>query len=284
MGLDFYVILVVIGLVIIAWALYDGMRKMRASKREDASDSHHDYDIVNSELPSGSVRVVKLNRDDNAAFDDAVLNTPMSDGDDAPRGRRAEPRDETRSVRQPGEQTGLFDDPSPRDRSVRRTSRHAEPAADSAIKAPVEEVIVINIMARKGERFHGYDLSQALMGCGMRHGEMKIFHRYDQQSLGKPQPLFSVANVVEPGFFNLDLIDEFETPGVVMFMQLPGPRRSLNTFSLMVDTAKRLASMLNAELRDENHSVLTMQTIEHYRQRVQDFERRQLARQSQPVK
>jgi len=281
MGLDFYVILVVIGLVIIAWALYDGMRKMRASKRGDASDSHHDYDIVNSELPSGNVRVVKLNRDDNAAFDDAVLNTPMSGGEEMPASRR-EHREESR-VRG-GEQTGLFDEPAPRERSVRRTARTTEVAADNAIKAPVEEVIVINVMARKGERFHGYELSQALNSCSLRHGEMKIFHRYDQQAMGKPQPLFSVANVVEPGFFNLDLIDEFETPGIVMFMQLPGPRRSLNTFSLMVDTAKRLASMLNAELRDENHSVLTMQTIEHYRQRVQDFERRQLARQSQPVK
>lgn len=283
MGLDFYVILVAIGLVIIAWALYDGMRKMRASKREDATDAHHGFDIVNGELPSGSVRVVKLNRDDNAAFDDAVLNTPMSDGDEPARSsRRSEPNEEPRSTRQ-AEQSGLFDDPSPRDRSVRRTSRN-EPAADPAIRAPVEEVIVINIMARKGERFHGFDLSQALMACGMRHGDLQIFHRYDQQAVGKPLPLFSVANVVEPGYFNLDLIDAFETPGIVMFMQLPGPRRSLNTFSLMVDTAKRLASMLNAELRDENHSVLTMQTIEHYRQRVQDFERRQLARQSSTVK
>lgn len=283
MGLDFYAILVAIGLVIIAWALYDGMRKMRASKREDTSDSHKDYDIVSNELPSSGVRVVKLNREDNASFDDAVLNTPMTDGDENTRSSRASVTD--KRTNRAEQQSKLFEDDAPRDRGVRRTARvDAQQAAEPSIKAPVEEVIVINIMARNGERFHGSELSQAMMNCGLRHGDMKIFHRYDQQSIGKPQALFSVANVVEPGFFNLDIIDELETPGIIMFMQLPGPRRSLNTFSLMIDTAKRVASMLNAELRDEHHSVLTMQTIEHYRQRVQDFERRQLARQTSPVK
>ena len=44
----------------------------------------------------------------------------------------------------------------------------------------------------------------------------------------------------------------------------------------MVDTVKRLATELNGEVLDEQQQVLTRQLIEHYRERVQEFERRRL--------
>ncbi len=43
----------------------------------------------------------------------------------------------------------------------------------------------------------------------------------------------------------------------------------------MLSICQRLASELDGELKDEQHSVLTPQTMEHLRQRVQEFERRQ---------
>jgi len=44
----------------------------------------------------------------------------------------------------------------------------------------------------------------------------------------------------------------------------------------MVETAQVLVRHLHAELRDDAHSVMTAQTIEHCRQRIRDFERKQL--------
>ncbi len=43
----------------------------------------------------------------------------------------------------------------------------------------------------------------------------------------------------------------------------------------MLATAKAIAKQLQGELKDENRSVLTGQTIEHYRERIRDFSRRQ---------
>jgi cell division protein ZipA len=89
--------------------------------------------------------------------------------------------------------------------------------------------------------------------------------------------LFSAVNVVEPGTFDLNHMEDFKTPGICMFLRLPGPKRSLHAFEQLVESARKIANMLGAELKDENHSVLTQQTIEHYRQRVLDFERKMLS-------
>ena len=50
----------------------------------------------------------------------------------------------------------------------------------------------------------------------------------------------------------------------------------MQAFDRMIDTAKRLRAALDGELKDDNRSVMTAQTIEHYRQRIRDFELRQL--------
>ncbi len=140
----------------------------------------------------------------------------------------------------------------------------------------LEEVIVLNLMARSGEVFGGVELDKALTSCGFRFGEMNIYHRFEQH-VGRGPLLFSLANVVEPGFFDLDNLDSFSTPGVCMFMKLPGPKRSMHSFELMVECGRKIVSLLDGELKDEHHCVMTQQTIEHYRQRVLDFDRKFLS-------
>lgn len=60
------------------------------------------------------------------------------------------------------------------------------------------------------------------------------------------------------------------------FLGLPGPRHPKQAFDVMVAAARKLSQELNGELKDDQRSVLTAQTIEHYRQRIVEFERRQM--------
>lgn len=138
-----------------------------------------------------------------------------------------------------------------------------------------EEVLVINVMAPANEMLNGGVLLDALLQCGMRYGDMDIFHRYSDIK-GEGALLFSMANMVKPGTFDLDTMDEFETPGICLFMTLPLNADSMQSFELMVNTASTLAQKLGGELKDEQRSVMTKQTIEHCRQRILDFERRRL--------
>ncbi len=137
------------------------------------------------------------------------------------------------------------------------------------------ELLVLSVMAREGSGIGGQELLQILLACDVRFGKMNIFHRYENSG-GSGAEQFSVINLLEPGTFDLDNIAEFSTPGVSFFMHLPGPERPMEAFECMVETAKCLAKNLGCELRDEAQSVATAQTLEHYRQRIRDFERRQL--------
>jgi cell division protein ZipA len=114
----------------------------------------------------------------------------------------------------------------------------------------------------------------------LRFGEMSIFHRHEQAN-GSGSVQFSMANSVAPGVFDLDTINDFSTPSVSFFMSVPGAKNSMQAFEAMVETAQCLVKNLAGEMRDESRSVMTLQTLEHSRQKIRELERRQLTRSTQ---
>lgn len=144
-----------------------------------------------------------------------------------------------------------------------------------------QEVIVINIMSRQPEGFVGAELLENVLACGLRYGDMNIFHQY-APAPDDDIPLYSMANIVKPGTFDLNSMQSFQTPGVSLFMILPmktsADVSAMVAFEKMLLSAKRIAQNLHGELKDERRSVMTGQTVEHYRQRISDFSRRKLSR------
>ena len=137
------------------------------------------------------------------------------------------------------------------------------------------EVVVINVMAKKGFDFVGDDLMQVLISNGLRFGEMNIFHkRLGNDS--KSVLVFSVANILNPGTFDLNNMDSFRTLGISLFLALPTAINNGDAFEQMLTVAQQVSSSLDGELKDDHRNVMTAQTIEHYRQRISDFELRQL--------
>jgi len=163
------------------------------------------------------------------------------------------------------------------DDAVEDDEETVEESQAAAPQAEPEEVLIINIMAQKGDMFNGSDLLDIVLKCGLRYGSMDIFHRYEDTK-GDGALLFSMANMVKPGTFDLDAMDEFTTPGVTLFMTLPINADSMKSFDLMAETAQAIAQTLGGELKDEQRSVMTRQTLEHCRQRIRDFERKKLFR------
>ncbi|RDE22446.1 cell division protein ZipA [Motiliproteus coralliicola] len=194
----------------------------------------------------------------------------------------------------PEEQTSFFDllpdlapepepepaKPKPKSRR-RRKAKTAEPvveapAATEESSAAEDEVLVINVDARE-QPFAGPILFKLLNACGMEHGEMAIFHRHEQDK-GRGAIQFSTANAVAPGTFDPANSEQFSTPAVTFFMRMSEPADRMNAFECMLATAQCVADNLGGELKDENRSSLRTQTIEHYRQKVREFERKQLTR------
>lgn len=137
------------------------------------------------------------------------------------------------------------------------------------------EVVVLNVMSKLGRQFAGDDLLHALITSGMKFGDMNIFHRR-LAGESKGPVIFSAANILNPGVFDLNRMHEFTTLGISLFLALPTPINNLEAFTQMLDAARKLGDALDGELRDDNRNLMTAQTIEHYRQRIRDFELRRL--------
>ncbi|MCA1771907.1 MAG: cell division protein ZipA C-terminal FtsZ-binding domain-containing protein [Halomonas sp.] len=137
-----------------------------------------------------------------------------------------------------------------------------------------EEMIVISVLSRDPEGFDGGKLLELMMACGLRYSSaMGVFHRFETES-DDSELQFSMVNVVKPGTFPIEEMDEFVTPGITLLMPLPGAHDSSAAFEALVETAMVVVRHMGGELKDENHSVMTAQTIEFARQRVHEFERR----------
>ena len=283
--------LIVIGIVVIAGILFDGWRRMRGGKgklkfRLDRSFSNApDEEETSAEL-LGPSRVLDTPNHKEPQLDEHDLPSVSMPAREkgAKRGKRGgEPSQGDLNLNLDLEDDGpslsARDDFAPEAKPARgRATSSPSMSAVVEDKEPqpaAEEVLVISVISRDPAGFKGPALLQNILESGLRFGEMDIFHRHESMA-GNGEVLFSMANAVKPGVFDLDDIDLFSTPAVSFFLGLPGPRHPKQAFDVMVAAARKLSQELNGELKDDQRSVLTAQTIEHYRQRIVKFERRAL--------
>lgn len=289
-------ILILLALLVIVLVVADGVRRLRkrqapapAPVARQAPVVRGDEPDFNPELPTGGARVIRRQRLAPSVGDaGGVRGTSVAD----------DPAVSTTTPRKV-EQVDMFGDveipaaqPAPA-REIRERGqmprRAAEPGRDPGVSLPrsepspkpkrqaPEDVIVLHVMGG-AQRLPGNTLMQAALDCGMRWGDYRIFHRYES-SAHDALAMFSMASAVEPGTFDIDTMETQSFVGVSFFLMLPGPGNGRQALDMMIEAARRVARDTGGELHDQQHSVLTPQTVEHLRQRVMEFERRRLAQQ-----
>lgn len=136
-----------------------------------------------------------------------------------------------------------------------------------------DRVVTLYVAARAGRMLHGSDLVVAAEKAGLVYGHRDIFHRLVD---GHPEqgPIFSVANLLQPGHFDLERIGQMQTPGIGLFMTLPGPLPALDAWETLLPTAQRLAELLEAVVLDEDRNALGRQTIAHLRDEMRAYDRK----------
>jgi len=130
-----------------------------------------------------------------------------------------------------------------------------------------DRVFMLFIEAPSGVPFRGPLLLGALASAGLEFGDMDIFHHIEQVA-GQEKILFSVANIREPGIFDMSGMEDFTSDGIVLFMQIPGAVDAVRAFDAMVDSSNILAGHLDSRVCDAAHSPLTKQAISHMREEV----------------
>lgn len=241
-------------------------------------------DLLRAELPNGGARVRKIEPIEQTDF---VLEPvdASSSADKPAHGRKPiVPQRKTAPYREAKARPIVPERSHDRARAAPQpiqtrpsTPQHAdmehEPEPMPARNIPAE-VIVINVLARNGAKFGGTDLLEAFLRNGLKFGDMNIFHRIQAAS---KEVQFSVASAVEPGTFDLSAMEAFRTPGVSFFMRMPGPGQPLEVFEDMLAVTRDVAASLGADLKDEQLSVMTSQTIQHCRSRIEDFSRKRMS-------
>ena len=149
---------------------------------------------------------------------------------------------------------------------------HATGSVGSRPAGEYDKIVSIFLVARAGQSLSGSDLVVASEKAGLVYGHMNIFHRMVDKhpELG---PIFSVANLVKPGYFDLRSIKELQTPGVNFFITLPGPMSALDAWDTLLPTAQRMAELLDAVLLDEERNALGRQRIANIRDEMRAYDR-----------
>ena len=201
---------------------------------------------------------------DWSAPQDALPETPRPAVPDAPRDADSGAPFDEYGVGKPRKAPGV----TPRTPPV-----VTQPPVTAAVPKVPAAVIGFYIAEHEGTNILGPKIHAALRDRGLRYGAKKIYHRYDGE-----HAIFSVASLVKPGELDPDAAEGFATPGLSVFMQLPGPLHPVAAFQDMLDTARGLARALNAELYDtEQRAPLTPDRERALHEQVEDWARRYTA-------
>ena len=245
--------------------------KMNARVVRDDAPVPDPHDRSARELPNGGARVVGRQDPTFGTFDESATGMATPEFDDetvfVPSRVFDDHIDEadTTAVDDVDEKPGTVDwldeiEAVPVGGQTARLPRHED-----------AQVYSLNVVARAEQGFSGDDVLRTLLGCGLRFGDMDFFHLSEIDG-GAPTIQFSVANMMQPGVFDLDDMEALSTKGLMFFVTLPGPADMTRAFDLMLQTAQTVAENLGGDVLDETRSVLTKQYVERARQAIREFE------------
>lgn len=145
-------------------------------------------------------------------------------------------------------QTALFADEDVYQEENNQDDDYVEEAAEEGFAEP-RDVLVLHVVAKEGQQLNGAELLPCFLTLNFKYGEMNIFHRHVDNA-GNGKVLFSIANMLKPGVFDPDNMEQFSTQGVVFFMTLPCYGDALMNFSIMLNSAHQLADDIDAVVLD----------------------------------
>lgn len=134
-----------------------------------------------------------------------------------------------------------------------------------------EDYFVFNVAAKEGNIVRGHELLQFFLTAGFRFGEFSIFHRHENAD-GTGPVLFSIANMMEPGIFDVDNMEQFSSQGVTFFLAAPNDKINVRgAFDLMLHAVEQMAEEFDCIVLNEARELLTEAQFRNYHERLSRY-------------
>lgn len=160
------------------------------------------------------------------------------------------------------------------------TKTGADAESDSLISTPSDSekppqmTVILTVMAAPHRPFPGRRIQAVAEELQFRLGAGGLFERFPDGEADADTPVFSLAHLREPGSFDPQTLHELKTPGLLLFMNLPGPMEGTQALNLLVFTADQWAQKLVGVICDGRRNRMSNQALMHLRDEVSDLERR----------
>ena len=152
----------------------------------------------------------------------------------------------------------------------------SSPEYEETGEAPLAMTVVLTVMAPRGQPFAGPRIQAVADELNFRLNADGVFERFPDRETAGDAPIFGMAHLRKPGAFDLQTLADLTTPGLLLFMSLPGPLEGTEALDLLVISADHLARNLDGTICDEHQNRLTNPMLALLRSQVADLERRWL--------
>lgn len=139
---------------------------------------------------------------------------------------------------------------------------------------PPQMTVALTVMAPPHRPFPGARIQAVAEELKFRLGVNGLFEHFPDSDPDADTPVFSMAHLREPGSFDLKTLNELVTPGLLLFMNLPGPLEGIKALNVLVLTADQWAQRLGGVICDGHRNRMTNKALMQLREEVNDLERR----------
>lgn len=136
-----------------------------------------------------------------------------------------------------------------------------------------QNIVAIYLLARDPAGLYGSRLKQVFSTLNIHYSEQKVFHYYENK-----KKLFSIANLVEPGTFDLTTLNAFRTPGLAVYMLLDEVSKPEQAFAHMLRIIWELSEQLQARICDAERHPMNQQTVAEMLEAVKIYSQGRLLR------
>jgi len=254
-------ILLAVGIIVVLWILYDGIKRQKQRRGEECAAEEA---VVDDVVVAENIVVESVAIEDSVdhVTQDVISNEACDKSVDPVTQDIISNEACDKSV-DPVTQDIISNEAC--DKSVDHVTQDviSNEACDKNDIAG--DIIMMMIVPEQGKLFSGDKLLQILFAHDLHYGDKQIFHYYSATSENLSKPLFSVASASPSGDFDLNSMRENSYRGLVVFMEPEEHLRPAVVFDMMVEIIGDLAISLHGKLLSKDQQPWSTEMAEQIR-------------------